>query len=628
VPGIQLFWTNYAAMQTLYQSALFIHILAGGVALLSGLTALLLRKFTPNHPKAGRVFFVSTLLVAVTAILMAALKPNTFLLLIGVFTFYQTYAGFRSVQDKSLRPTGLDLLVWLAGAVNGVAMLMQGELVLWVFGGIQAGLVLNDLRTYLTLWRGKALPPKAWLRRHLGMMLGAFIAVITAFVIVNTDGYWWQWIGPTLVLSPLIVYWNIRLTSKNPKPALIIGALCLLLAAQPLLAQPYVEGGKTRHRFAQLNLGTDFGVLPAGNTRSWAQQTDGSWANTGLPAQSMTRLIVGGTHFWGHADFFIAFPVWQQQSQGYRERVESGFRFFPWRIEQSKIRPYAGFSHRALVFSAGDGADKKTHRLPLSAGVYFNRGSHLFDLGISYTHWNTIDYPFENAAGRSVQLPQMGFRVGYKYMLETTLSAEKNWLNGRTARLTDTLAKMGRLNGLTVGIGPSVAFFLKASPELAANYPGLTQHKIGNIFPELMLGYYWHKPDVQLSAVYRSYQSGLSAYGFEQQLQRRALTLEAYRFTGDYHGFVPFFGPALSWERWSAATSRNGQSVAEGQANMLRAGLTAGWDIRPDRLQAFYLRTVVRWFPGKNLGMSDGTTLSLDQLEVNFIQLVILPGRW
>ncbi len=611
-------------MQTIYNIVLVIHIVAGSLALLSGLTALFLRKFSANHPKAGKIFFISTLGVAFSAAFMALVKPNVFLMTIGIFTFYQTYAGFRSIQDKSLRPSGLDLLVWLVAAVNGVTMVMQLDIILWVFGGIQLWLVVTDMRNYIILWRGGKLPATAWLRRHLGMMIGSFIAVVTAFIVVNSSGLWWQWLTPVALLTPLIVYWNIKI---RPKKAIATKAAALLIIGlyfgTTAHAQPYVEGGKTRHRFAQMNVGLDVGINPAKNARSWEARASG-WTETSLPNQMMTRLIIGGTHFWGHGDFFIAIPVYQLYSEGYRERVESGFRFFPLRIENNKIRPYVGISHRAFSFNAGDGALRYQHKLPLSAGVYFNRGRHIVDAGMSFTPNNTVSYAFSPTQMLQAQLPNLGFRVGYKWMIETTVGAEKEWKSGRTQYLTDTLGKLGRLDGFTVGIGPSVSFFLKDAQPQAA---GLPQHRISAIFPELMLGYYLHKADVQLSAVYRGTKSVLEGFGLRQELQRRAFTLEAYKFLGDYHGFVPFLGPALSYERWSTNSKQGEVLVAEGEKQSLQPGITFGWDIRPDRLQAFYLRTALRWFPGMNMSQSTGINFKLDQLEVNFIQLVVFPGR-
>jgi len=145
---------------------------------------------------------------------------------------------------------------------------------------------------------------------------------------------------------------------------------------------------------------------------------------------------------------------------------------------------------------------------------------------------------------------------------------------------------------------------------------------------ELMAGYYWHQPDLQLSVLYRGMNSEIAAYGSAQQLQRRAVTLEAYHFFADYHGFVPYVGAALSYENWQSRSSFDGGPAQEGSHQSLQPGLSAGWDIRPDRLQRWYLRTSLRYFPLQRLNLPNGSSQRVDQLEVNFIQLVILPGRF
>jgi hypothetical protein len=47
---------------------------------------------------------------------------------------------------------------------------------------------------------------------HLIRMMGATIAVITAFLVVNVhfDPGWVVWLAPTVVLTPLIIVWSRR----------------------------------------------------------------------------------------------------------------------------------------------------------------------------------------------------------------------------------------------------------------------------------------------------------------------------------------------------------------------------------------------------------------------------------
>ncbi|MEM6262948.1 MAG: hypothetical protein AAGI38_10605 [Bacteroidota bacterium] len=56
-------------------------------------------------------------------------------------------------------------------------------------------------------------------------------------------------------------------------------------------------------------------------------------------------------------------------------------------------------------------------------------------------------------------------------------------------------------------------------------------------------------------------------------------------------------------------------------------GLTFGWDIRPNRLQSWILRTNLRWFPNLDLEVADGQVISFDNIEFNFIQLIVYLDR-
>lgn len=628
-------------MDFLYQTALFIHIVCGGIALVAGIPALFARKWEQTHRVSGRIFYYSVLGVAFSAIGIAAWKSwyhladnATFLLYIGLFTFYQVQVGYRSVRDKSLKPYPFDYFLGVLGLVNGSFMLASLNLVLMVFGAIQLSLALQDTYGWWVRFKGGKLPPMAWLRRHLGNMIGTYIAVFTAFLVVNSNGHWLIWLGPTMAFTPLLIYWNVRIGQGKPpvkkakiKTAVATATLALMFSSQPGTAQPYVEGGNTRHRFAQLTLGA------SSTLRMGSSQYQTNDAGTSQPAVMGTegnhRLLIGGTHFWGHADFYVAFPILSTGDRRQKGGIETGFRYLPWRIESGKLRPYVGFAHMVDRIAFGEGATVSRNRLPLQAGLYYLHGAHLFEAGWRQTFNNQWDYHFGTTALGSAQLPGGAFGLGYKWMFDTSLGAEKNWKSGRTAYLTDTLSKLGRLNSWTVGIGPSAAFFLPKAEYLNQQLPWIGQHAGGSML-ELMLGYYHQPHDVQMSLVYRSMNSRISAFGNEQEINRRAISLEAYHFFADYHGFVPYIGAVLSADQWQVNTQLRPEiSAAAFQYNgwLLSPGITAGWDIRPDELQRWYLRTSLRYFPGQRLSSGAGQ-MRVDQLEVNFIQLVIMPGRF
>lgn len=93
-----------------------------------------------------------------------------------------------------------------------------------IFGGISISLVLGDIRIFIKTTRGLPIPRMAWLRRHIGMMMGTYIATVTAFIVTagpRTEWYssiqpqWLPWILPSLVLTPMIMYYTKKYASKK-----------------------------------------------------------------------------------------------------------------------------------------------------------------------------------------------------------------------------------------------------------------------------------------------------------------------------------------------------------------------------------------------------------------------------
>jgi len=198
-------------IDTLYQVTLILHIAAGFTSLVSGILALLVTKGGRLHRRAGLVFFWSMMLIALTAMGIAIPKQQTFLLMIAIFSFFQAYFGYRAILQKQFDFHWLDILVLSIAAVNSFFMLFSLQVVLMVFGGLSALLVWGQVVIYYTVYRQKPLHRSTWLRQHIGMMMGAMIASITAFVLVNFRTFqpaWLPWLLPTAVLVPLIVYFQ------------------------------------------------------------------------------------------------------------------------------------------------------------------------------------------------------------------------------------------------------------------------------------------------------------------------------------------------------------------------------------------------------------------------------------
>lgn len=211
-------------METILNFSLIIHIISGFTALTSGLIVFILKKGNKQHKKIGRVFFYAMLMVIVSALLISVLKQNLFLFMIAIFSLYMNYSGYRSIQNKTLKPNSLDWIVLGIGALNMIGMIYSLNIVLMIFGGISISLVIGDIRIFIKTTRSLPIPRMAWLRRHIGMMMGTYIATVTAFIVTagpRTEWYssiqpqWLPWILPSLVLTPLIMYYTKKYASKK-----------------------------------------------------------------------------------------------------------------------------------------------------------------------------------------------------------------------------------------------------------------------------------------------------------------------------------------------------------------------------------------------------------------------------
>lgn len=207
-------------LDSIFNILLVIHVVSGACCLLIGLGALMAKKGNRRHILSGRIFFYSMNSVAITALMMSLIRTNHFLLMVGLFSFYLNVMGYRSVKNKSLKPSIIDWATILIGMTNSIAMAISGNLVLMIFSGIGIFLVLGDIKTVILVLKKKKLPKLHWLASHIGRMVGAYIATFTAFLVVNLNigniG-WVLWILPSLVGSILIFYYISKFTKPTQK---------------------------------------------------------------------------------------------------------------------------------------------------------------------------------------------------------------------------------------------------------------------------------------------------------------------------------------------------------------------------------------------------------------------------
>ena len=202
---------------------LFIHIITGTVSLLAAALAVVSAKGKKVHICAGRTYFWAMFLIFITAIPMSIVSSNLFLFLVAIFSFYLAYAGMRFARNR----TGIaNLFDWAAVGLmvlSGIAMwclatvyFMNNNtqyITLAVFGFIAISLGYADFRSY----RNKSAIGKQRIARHLTNMLAGTIAVITAVLVTNLNiqPVFILWILPTILITPLIFWWNRKTLSGN-----------------------------------------------------------------------------------------------------------------------------------------------------------------------------------------------------------------------------------------------------------------------------------------------------------------------------------------------------------------------------------------------------------------------------
>jgi uncharacterized membrane protein len=206
-------------MEIIFKICLALHIVAGTLSLLTGSINIIARKGGKQHRLLGKIFLISMLVVAGSAFILSIIHPNYFLFIVGVFTLYMVGSGTRYLRFKNLNHMPkigpIDWLLTYFMVVFGVLFILFGiyhlvhkntfGLVFIAFGGIGLSMVKADFNNF----RGKAKEANTWLLVHIQRIIGAYIATVTAFLVVNNTilPSVVAWLLPSVILTPLIFKW-------------------------------------------------------------------------------------------------------------------------------------------------------------------------------------------------------------------------------------------------------------------------------------------------------------------------------------------------------------------------------------------------------------------------------------
>lgn len=214
-------------MDQTIQSLIYMHAFFGGIGLVTGILSVFVKKGGYNHKRTGKIFSYSMGISSLISLIVAQMPKheNLFLFLIGLFTIYLILAGNRALTLKSTHKSKADLLDKLVSGTMllvSIGMLLLGtagmvqkvdnSILYLFFGGFGAFMSIRDFQTFKVFTEKK----NAWLISHLGRMIGALIASITAFLVAGLQiGTTLVWISPTVLGTIYIIYWSRKFKSGS-----------------------------------------------------------------------------------------------------------------------------------------------------------------------------------------------------------------------------------------------------------------------------------------------------------------------------------------------------------------------------------------------------------------------------
>ncbi|MCC9064311.1 hypothetical protein [Flavobacterium piscisymbiosum] len=204
---------------------IYIHAFFGGIGLLTGIGSILVKKGGLLHKRMGKLFSIGMITSSLISIPICWMPQhqNIFLFLIGLFTIYLVIAGNRVLTFKtkakadmtdfmisgsmlffSIIMVSLGIYCQLANIENGILFTF--------FGGFGLYMTIKDFIFYKNTSEMK----KQWLSKHIGKMIGALIASVTAFIVAGIGiGNVIAWMTPSILGTIYIMYWNRKIAPKK-----------------------------------------------------------------------------------------------------------------------------------------------------------------------------------------------------------------------------------------------------------------------------------------------------------------------------------------------------------------------------------------------------------------------------
>lgn len=212
-------------METTIKILIYIHAFFGGIGLMSGIGSVLVKKGSALHKRMGKLFSIGMITNCLISLPICWLPghQNIFLFLIGLFTIYLVISGNRTSSFKHKSEADfMDKLISGSMLFFSVIMIsiglycqlnsIENGILFTFFGGFGLYMTIKDF----IFFKNASEFRKNWLSKHIGKMVGALIASITAFIVAGMGiGNLISWMLPSVLGTIYIIYWNRKITPKK-----------------------------------------------------------------------------------------------------------------------------------------------------------------------------------------------------------------------------------------------------------------------------------------------------------------------------------------------------------------------------------------------------------------------------
>ncbi|WP_281637996.1 hypothetical protein [Flavobacterium marginilacus] len=205
---------------------IYIHAFFGGIGLITGIGNIIVKKGQKLHKKMGKLFSIGMITSSLLSLPICFMPKhqNLFLFLIGIFTIYLVTSGNRALTFKSKSKVKADLtdrlisgtmlflsIIMILIGIYCVLNTITNGVLFAFFGGFGLFMTIKDFIFFKNFAKTK----NSWLTKHIGKMVGALIASITAFIVAGLGlGNLITWITPSIIGTLYIIYWNRKADSK------------------------------------------------------------------------------------------------------------------------------------------------------------------------------------------------------------------------------------------------------------------------------------------------------------------------------------------------------------------------------------------------------------------------------